>query len=116
MKKYFVIFVLGSILLTGCGKGKNLVCTSVSDDMTKEEKFTFKDSKIATLESSVIFENEDYAEAVYGLATLDKNANVRKEGTKVTLVISSENIETQYGGMTKDDIKNSLESKGYTCK
>lgn len=105
-----------ALVLAGCGKGDKLTCTIEADGMTNEETFTFKDSKVSKYESSMVFESEEYAEAMYGIAKLDSEANVKKDGKKVTLVVDEETIEEQYGDQTKEDIKKAFEEQGYTCK
>ncbi len=120
-KKISLVFMFAIVvLITGCGE-KKMVCTNqqsfgatVLDTKTIVK---FKNDKVKKIETTmeVEFQDEATAESFAENYKDDEEVTVKVDGTKV-IVKSEEDGESGKTQMTKDEAKESLEGRGYTCK
>ncbi len=118
MKKY-LIFTFVALLLTGCGS-KKLTCTlkTEEDDYKLEQKVIFKSKgdKVDNVEINytMIFETEDIANDYFNIMnSLEEENDIILDKNKIT--IKSIKDYSSYEE-TKKELKEELESNGYTCK
>lgn len=116
MKKMKIFCLL--LLLTGC-KNK-LQCTLETDEemyiSNQKIIFEFKNDKVSdvTLNYEMIFEDEKTAKDYFVMfEALDEQYEITQEKNKIG-IISKKNYE-QYD-QNKNELKEELETNGYSCK
>ena len=116
MKK--IILVCCILLITGCKN--NLVCTLTTTEgvYTSEQKITFdfKDDQVSNVELNyaMIFEDEKTANDYFtAFEALKEQYEIKQDKNKIE-IISEKNYD-QYN-QNKDELKEELEAKGYSCK
>ena len=141
MKKIAALFIIGSVLLTGCGKNR-LVCkqTKEIDGIESTETYTFvfqeEEVKTAALKNTIKLSG-DYNTKEFIQQFKDsaqESADIYNETNGVTAKVSTRknkitlNVEMQREKMseedqqyfeldlTKEELKENLEGNGYSCK
>ena len=125
MKKYFLIAVVGILLLTGCGKSNQVTCTTSME----QGGISMKVSVIADLDGSekvtkVAYEYDfgdaKSAESYCSLIKLSYS-DAQCSGSKITIPDATSMLEEggkKVVGMTKDEFINyaKADSTNVTCK
>lgn len=125
MKKYFLIAVVGILLLTGCGKSKQVTCTT----SMKEGGISMQVSIIADLDDSekvtkvaaeYDFGDSKTAEQYCSLIKLSYS-DAQCSGSKITIPDATSMLgsgSTKVIGMTKDEFVTyaKADSQNVTCK
>lgn len=131
--KALVLFMLVGLMvisLTGCGGDKLVATKTTEDEMGKyEEKMTvkFKKDKVESVEWEMEFDKEELATSMYGILSLGMSMSeeevegfeIDQKGKKITIKMDAKAFEDSEGmseGMSKDEIKKSLEEDGYKVK
>ena len=130
MKKGLLLLGVLSLMLTGCGSDKSLVCTQQSDNLSTEMKTIYKSNKIDRVEVKMEFNLASIPEEE--LEGLDENGicdeieqyvGYKLEDCKQTkndkkLIITGKMPESKITDdkIKIDDLKNNIEKSGYTCE
>lgn len=135
MKKIFkhliliTILICTIILLTGCGN--RLIATKETEDNGMKVKIEydmkFKKDIVDTIKMTSTYENEEDAETIYKSYEFinsfaeneEEKINVQKEENKIIITLTSkqfQELEEEEIGLTKDEIKKSLEKEGFQIK
>ena len=139
MKKVisFLVIMLVTITLTGCGsKGDTVTCTMNDDNAKSTMTATIKNDKVTKIsaEQSETYDDEDELNSAYSLSQFavsmisgvdGMTAKVDKSGKTLKLTMtmdltkmSAEDIEDELGSteFDKDEFIKYAEDEGYTCK
>lgn len=135
MKKTLKIMLVVAFLaialfaLTGCGN--KLVATRESEEMgmKMEEKveISFKNDKVNKVKMTYTFDNKDTAESMKSLLSLgltmsgetSEGFEIKQSGKKVIIELDSKayaSMESEYEGLSKEELKEQLEEDGYKVK
>ena len=125
MKKYFLIAVVGILLLTGCGKSNQVTCTtSMEEGGLKMQVSVIADlddsGKVAKVAYEYDFGDSKTAEQYCSLIQLSYS-DAKCSGSKITIPDATSMLEEggqKVVGMTKDEFINyaKAESTSVTCK
>ncbi|MDP4133255.1 MAG: hypothetical protein Q8882_04495 [Bacillota bacterium] len=87
----------------------------VSDKFTMEVSFYFENNKAVNGYVKHIYADEKQAKSVYDsyAKNAEYYANVKREGKELSYVHTEKSFEA-YKGMTKEEVKSSLEKSGFT--
>lgn len=122
MKKYLsVLFVaVFALVLTGCGKGNTLKCSTEEDGQKANVEVSFKGDKVnkvvTTMELASKEEAESYAALYNAFAGSQEGMTVKADGKKFTITLSGKALESEGLEGKKADVKKQLEEQGYKCK
>jgi len=125
MKKYFLIAVVGVLLLTGCGKSNQVVCSASLEEGGLSMKValvgTLENDKISKVAYEYEFKDSATAEQYCSLIKLSY-PDAQCSGSKITIPDATGMLETgtdkKVIGMTKDEFISfaKADSTGVTCK
>ncbi|MBP5683754.1 MAG: hypothetical protein J6X02_00680 [Bacilli bacterium] len=119
MKKYLLAGIIGLLLLTGCGKKADIVCTTSMDysGITMDRTYYgyLTDGKISKFESEVIVSDEGTAQLLCTALQQEEvlGTKVECDGKKVTTVNESGG---EYAKQSKAEFVKAAEAEGMTCK
>lgn len=119
-KLSFVLALAFIITLTGCGE-KKITCTNQQSFgvtvLDTETVVTLKKDYVKRIDTTmkVEFQDEDTAESFADNYRDDEDVTVEVDGTKV-IVKNKEEFKSDETKKTKEEVKESLEGRGYTCK
>lgn len=123
-KKMYLAVLLALVLLTGCGKKEKMTCTSEQTFgtavLTTEMTVTFKKGYLESTETvmSIEFETEETAESFADTYRGRDGYTVNVDGTKVSVknVDKVDGDSTEVKENKKDEVKDYLTERGFTCK
>lgn len=130
MKKYlFVTLFALMLVVSGCGKKNQVVCskTTEADGKTYKEEAVFeldKDNKVTKASGKYTFSDKESAETYCNLFKSFIESDYIKCTDKEIEIVNLEKIAedsedeetTKILGMTKDEIMQLEQEEGYTCK
>ncbi len=110
------------VFLSGCSLfGTKVVCKSEANDYVdydSEITFKFKDNKLTSANAKMTFDDKDDAKETYDhFKDSDSDYEYKLSGKKITSKMPKEDID-EYNDIydDKDELIESFESNGYTCK
>lgn len=106
MKKFILLFL--TIMLVGCSKKADVVCTEKTDDFTTKVELYFKDDKLVDAINISEYSDEKLANQV--CSKLGDKVKCYKNKIEIVDYINS------YVGSNKNEVINKLKSQGMTCK
>ena len=122
MKKFGMLAVLfvSVLFISGCG-GKKLVCTNSTDEMKAKITFNLKDDKATSLKEEYTFQSKETADAFCSLIKLGKSSSSELSDMKIScsgkkVSVSTKSVKEYYETADVEELTESLEEEGYTCK
>src|SRR5574344_392637 len=113
-----IAFVL--VTITGCGNNNKLSCTLQKNKYEASEIISviFDGNKIKSAKTEMTFDSVETANSYYSLIkTFGSEEDVSLKNKTLTIKAKIDLIYEDYGKIKdKEDLKNKLENKGYTCK
>ena len=106
MKKALFIFLI--LLVTGCSKGADIICTSSTDIFSTEVGLYFDGNNLVDAYSISTYDEESFALQVCD--TLGEKVNCYKNNVEIV------SFYDNYKESTKFSIVSDLERQGFTCK
>ena len=135
MKKIYLLLIAFIIVLTTACSSNKLVCKIKNDELNSKYVITFEGDivKSYTMSHKKIYQSLDalieldYYQLLDTYSTLDNvdkfSYKIKENKNDITITIDAKEINYEKNnnlvinkGMTKDQIKNELESSGYVCK